>query len=435
MPRRSGGLRLVLFLALALGGGAALAWWSSWPGRPGRGLGAPATAPVRDPAPAGRVGPSPGTEAGGTPTGPIRSAALRATRVLATANEPSSPHANAIWCASLELAWRELGHGQFGGPIRVVGDRPMASRLGAAPAIDLAEEHWYAGSGPRDADVIARVVEGLVAKFPEALAPPAIQPGDGYFALAYLEAAFQFTHPYLDVDPIEVPPLTRAVTDPPPSADGPAVDAYWDRLLKTSSAYKAFGIPPRPRKGPQRAQAALLHADLEPDRDEDGAIVRQPDLTYVVDLDRKSAPFQLLLAKVPAGPTLADTWDGVARRLAWSAARRRGAQPPPIAAGDTLTVPCFAWDIEHTFAALRGARIVNAGFTDQHIDEVYQRTKFRLDKAGVEMKSIAVIVSRGMHHAWSFKPPFLIALRQRGAERPFFLFWVANEELLVPADG
>lgn len=435
MPRRSSALHLSLVVALALGGGAALAWWSSWPGRPGRGLGAPAAAPAPDPAPAGRVGPSPGTEAGGTPSGPIRSAALRATRVLATADEPSSPYANAIWCASLEMAWRQLGQGEFGGPIRTTDDLPMAARLSAAPPVDLDAKHRYAGSGPCDADAIARVVEGLFAKFPDALAPPSIQPGEGYFALAYLEAAFQFTHPYLDVDPMDVSPLARLVTDPPPSTEGPAQDAYWDRLFEQSRAYKAFGIPPIPRKGPQRAQAAVLHADLAPDRDEDGAIVRQPDRTYVVDLDRHSKPFQILLANVTAGTTLADTWDGVARRLAWSAARRRGAQPPPIAAGDILTVPCFAWDIAHTLPALRGARIANAGFTDQHIDEVYQRTKFRLDKAGVEMKSVAAISSRGMHHAWSFKPPFLIALRQRGAERPFFLFWVANEELLVPADG
>jgi len=38
--------------------------------------------------------------------------------------------------------------------------------------------------------------------------------------------------------------------------------------------------------------------------------------------------------------------------------------------------------------------------------------------------------SEGANRRFVFDKPFLIVMKKRGAERPFFVMWVANAELL-----
>lgn len=366
--------------------------------------------------------------------GPRKSTEFVATRILATPRDPWPEYTNAVWCASLAMAWHELGHGQFGGPIRAATKHQVAEHLSKARPVDLDAKHWYAGSGRCEAAVIQRVLEGLCRKFPAALAPPPIPAGEGYFALAYLEAAVRFGHAYRDAPPLRVATTSRRLTEQPPE-DPDAHEAWLDSIYDARRAYRAFGVPPGASfdMEKQREQVAILHADIKDIRDAEGRRIHRAEGTYIVDLDRNSAPFELLLAYVPREETLADTWEGAARRLAWSAKRRGDAPVPGIARGDLLTVPCFDWDIAHRFVGLCGLPLANPGFEGISLAEVYQRTKFRLDKAGVEMKSVAGITARSTPWEWRFEPPFLLAMRQRGAERPFLLLWIENEELLAPA--
>ena len=52
---------------------------------------------------------------------------------------------------------------------------------------------------------------------------------------------------------------------------------------------------------------------------------------------------------------------------------------------------------------------------------------------GVGVGTVGAFLRLRRHASWrALAPPFLIAMRERGAERPFLLVWVENEELLVP---
>ena len=91
------------------------------------------------------------------------------------------------------------------------------------------------------------------------------------------------------------------------------------------------------------------------------------------------------------------------------------------------------WRLEGTFPELAGF-VKGPGGRNQLIEDVLQITKLRLDRKGVEMKSLAVIVGRGAHEgrAYAFDRPFLLALRTRGSALPYFLLWVEAPPLLVP---
>jgi hypothetical protein len=75
-----------------------------------------------------------------------------------------------------------------------------------------------------------------------------------------------------------------------------------------------------------------------------------------------------------------------------------------------------------------------------------QYIKFQLDESGARLESLA----EGKFFAlddedqdrpperprqFIFDRPFLLALQQRNAEFPYFVLWIANAELLIPAEG
>jgi hypothetical protein len=324
------------------------------------------------------------------------------TRVLATSDEPWPQGTNALWCATVEMVWREFGEAILGEPIRLGDSTPMAERLSTAPPVSLAARHRWTGSGPREAPALQAASDSLRAKFPNALAVPPIGAGRGYFAIAYLEAAFRFGHAYQDLrEPI--------------------------RWQGKAAPHRGFGISEDAvgTLRQQRAQAALLFERLAGERGQ-----RVPE-AFALDLDRSSQPFQIILAVVPRARTLQDTWAAVAERIK----ARPSPNPRGLRRGDVLRVPSLDFDLEAEFGEVSNKRLANAGFADQSIAILYQRTTLRLDKAGVETKSIATFATRGTEKArvYAFDRPFLIALRERSAERPFLMLWVDNPELLMPA--
>jgi hypothetical protein len=60
--------------------------------------------------------------------------------------------------------------------------------------------------------------------------------------------------------------------------------------------------------------------------------------------------------------------------------------------------------------------------------------QFRLDRSGAELKSEAKLYAKPMPKEFIFDRPFLICVKKRGAEHPFFVMWVDNVELLSKVD-
>src|SRR5262249_18413113 len=95
-----------------------------------------------------------------------------------------------------------------------------------------------------------------------------------------------------------------------------------------------------------------------------------------------------------------------------------------------LLAPMMNWGIEHHFQEIESRNFKNAGFEGIWIDPAFQSFRFRLDETGAYVKSEALFGGRAIARPLVCDRPYLIALRRRGAEQPYFLMWVDNAELL-----
>lgn len=65
------------------------------------------------------------------------------------------------------------------------------------------------------------------------------------------------------------------------------------------------------------------------------------------------------------------------------------------------------------------------------IVEALQTIEFRLDRCGAVVASESMLAVESSARYFDFNCPFLVYMQRRGAERPFFVMWVDNAELLV----
>lgn len=139
--------------------------------------------------------------------------------------------------------------------------------------------------------------------------------------------------------------------------------------------------------------------------------------SFVVELAVRGGRDRLLLACIDPEPTLRETWESV---------RDATRGPGEAAENDTvLAIPKLNFDVLHRFAELERAP---AGLI-----AAFQRTQFRLDETGARLRSEAYAKQEALARTqFVFDRPFLIALIQKGAKRPYFLLWIANDELLTP---
>lgn len=317
------------------------------------------------------------------------SSAARETTVVANLDTPAPKGKNVIWCGTFQLCWDQLK--PLVGPIRVAGAEETVRRLdaGRMPADDLPPGGYYAAAGRVKDGIIETIRAQMAERFPNV--SPALPEADGAEAVAYayLHGAVKFRQPYFDY----------------------------------------AGIPEFVNSAGQRAGVKCFSlSDNEYDDNLNGKLRRQIDILYchvkdhypeefVLDLDKTSAPSQLILACVAPKETLAATWHDVQRKMdEWKPAQEERA----FRDNDKLVVPEVNYKIKHSFKELEAGGGLKA----------WQDIDFRLDRSGAIVSSAAGMYAWGMSRNFSFTRPFLIALRKRGAAEPYFVMWIDNAELL-----
>ena len=102
---------------------------------------------------------------------------------------------------------------------------------------------------------------------------------------------------------------------------------------------------------------------------------------------------------------------------------------PKLDSMDVLIVPEMFWEIAHDFDELLGKIVANAN-PAMPIIEAKQGIKFKLDSCGAMLESEATIMTASIPRYFIFNRPFLIYMKKRDCEQPFFVMWVDNAELL-----
>ncbi|MHC4553321.1 MAG: hypothetical protein ACYSUT_11255, partial [Planctomycetota bacterium] len=154
---------------------------------------------------------------------------------------------------------------------------------------------------------------------------------------------------------------------------------------------------------------------------------------FAVDLCKFSDPYQIILACVSPQQTLDRTMEDVQKKIAGSPDEK---YYRTLSLSENLLVPNMFWDIEHHYAELEGKSLGNEKYTEYFLSQAFQNIQFRLDRYGAELKSEAVLKAEAaVSRNFEFNRPFLIIIKKRGTEQPFFVMWVANAELLSPYES
>jgi hypothetical protein len=343
------------------------------------------------------------------------SSELNRTVVLATLDEPIPEGKNAIWCASFEASWKELID-FVGEPIALSGDPPMAQSLNEAPDPRpvIPEESLYVLAGRGADGAVEQMRREMAAKFPNASLSilPAID-DSGITAYAYLEADVPFGIPYFQHNA----PLAFN------ESNGAAVNVT------------SFGIRKKDHDAyvKLRGQAHVIPV-VEGPADPERPYRPRPALEYALDLDVTSYPSQVIVAKVSPEPSLQRTVEKVEAKAKEAEARVKNEGYSKLGLDDTVFVPDVVFRIAHHFAELEGRMPANAKLENVPLMEALQVVQFRLTRSGAELRSEAAQLYRSaaLPQDYIFDGPFLIYMKKRGADRPYFAMWVDNAELLQP---
>ena len=338
------------------------------------------------------------------------SEALTGTTVVATLDCPVPEYQNVVWCSSFQLAWNALRDNVVGEPVEVVGGEGLVKRLNAGgPSVaDLEAELVYAAAGRIEEGIVDRIKRNMSRRFPSVTLPDFSDCRGiprAIVAYSYLVAQVPFTYPYRRVE--------GAFTFTDSNGVATDVEAFglWEAFM---SRYEKV-----------REQMDILFVRSSDPNDQG----LRPD-EYAIDLCKHSEPHQVVVARVDLKGSLGETLDYIRLRMSEFERIEYYDDARQFRKSDVLKVPEMFWEIEHRFRELIGKDVANAD-VNMPIVEAMQAIQFRLNRSGAAVEGESLVAVEAIPRHFEFNRPFLVYMMKRGANRPFFVMWVDNAELLV----
>ncbi|MDM8007447.1 MAG: hypothetical protein QUV05_15010 [Phycisphaerae bacterium] len=325
---------------------------------------------------------------------------LTSTVVTANLREPIVEGTNLLWCATFPLAWNEM--------LDVIGMDVQFTDMAEQPAAvlalndrlvtedDLDDASYVAMAGLLQDGIVEQIQQSMGVKFPDVtpnLPVPAGADPQSIVAYSYLFKNLLFPKPFERLD---------------------------DPLNFDGQEILCFGL-----SGKSDADNDLLRqvSILDYVSDDD----------FVIELKTRSEADQLILAKVQPQATLEATIENVlTREPEWSILSFNDS--------DVLKVPMMNFDVRRSFEELTAHPFPAVGLEadEYYIETATQSIRFELNEAGVRLESEAFIFfplpsAPPEPRYLVFDKPFLLLMKLREADQPYFAMWVDNPELLGKA--
>ena len=308
-----------------------------------------------------------------------------------------------VWCATLQMAWDGMRRDFVGDGPLVLGppaSRELSAAMSAArlpeDAVDPASVAVAVGPGP---ETSARFAREVLERFGARVEMPEVEPQE-HVALAWLQKELLFPHAFEVFD--------RGL-----------------RFAGSERTLRAFGINKSSRVTTLRdiRGQVVVHRGIE---EFDPMTPREEGPSpaeFVLELAVRGEGDRLLIGRRAPGPTL---------RAAWEAVRRDASGPgKPLPEHSIVGIPRFDFDRTQRFPELEGP-LEMPPVRDARVRLAMQRCAFRLDERGALLQSKGGFRNlKGGVPTFLCDRPFLLALVRRGAEVPYLLVWVGNDDLLV----
>lgn len=324
---------------------------------------------------------------------------LPSTSIVPTLDSPMPSNTNVIWCSSFQYAWNELRNNVIEDDVLIEGAEKLSGKLNKAEQslADMPRESCYANAGIVGDGIVGKIKADMAKNFPSEPSPAfGSIPSDSIVAYSFLNANIKFTIPYFENKENFI------FTDS--NGNKTDVTSFGIREKDEYAYYKL------------REQIKVCYGGW----DSDG---------YALDLCKNSNPNQIIVAVIKPEKTLSLTVQKLERKILDYSKKKEVFRR--FGPNDVFIVPNILFNITHHFKELEGKFIQNKGFKGYPISEAIQMIQFKLDRSGAELKSEAKMVCLPVPTYYAFDRPFLVYMKKRGAEHPFFVMWIDNAELLT----
>jgi len=149
---------------------------------------------------------------------------------------------------------------------------------------------------------------------------------------------------------------------------------------------------------------------------------------FIFQIGAKNGNDEIFLAKITPEETLEQTYTAVINRVNKSKVDLLGDD-------EQVRIPYINLNIEKEYREVEGAKIKNEDFNNYSIGKAIQIIDFKLNEQGISLTSIAENVMyecdlENEPRKLIFNKPFLIILKEKDKDEPYFLMWINNSELV-----
>lgn len=310
---------------------------------------------------------------------------------------------NIIFCSTFQLAWNEMKDSIIKADIKLQDEPPVVGYLnnGLSTKSDISDEDYVAIGGFAKDNIIEKINSTLAIKFNNEapLVSETFNNPDDIFIYSFLYKNLKFGKEF---ESLKTPLAFNSQGN--------------------LSNVKAFGINEYSKKKhiEMGQQVEVLYYERR----------GYDSINLIIKLKPESLKDEIILAKIQPENTLLETIEKTTKMISSSIINKNSLQDE-----DELKIPKLNFDITHSYIQLLHKLFLNKGFELHNIKNAQQDIYFKLDEKGAILKSASILsgffnkLSNG--RSLVFNEPFLIYLKEQGANYPYFAIWVDNPELMI----
>lgn len=353
---------------------------------------------------------------------------LKATIISPTMNQIIDTHKNLIFCSTFQMAWNEICQKYAKGPLEIL-DAPTyvndLNTLYKQPAL-LEEESYIAMSGQGKDRIIKKINEAVKNKFGHLSAndlPPQLKfeiNDNDIMAFSYLYKNLEFPETFENQKPI-------------------IMDINNNIFLAS-----AFGI-----KNVRDKKHLLNQVKIKYYNDEVNDFNKPKGV--ILSLITKSTTDELIISDLSVSETLLETFKKI-NSLIIESSKYENSSTQTYERDfsnsnqyfnytlqlEELSIPKLNFNILHEYEDLKGKTVLNKSFkafnTFTKIGTAIQKIALKLNEKGAKLSSYALIIFKGADKPQNkiiIKCPFVIYLKNKKKELPYFMAYICNDEVLV----
>ena len=312
-------------------------------------------------------------------------------RIVPTTNVSLDSSTSYIYCATMDLMWNKLS--------QYLGEKPKPSVENATIEIlnqsvfenyqaPIEDSFVVAHTGLVKDSIVQRINSELKRKFGTTWNPSFPLRKDALVSYSHLKKDVEF---YYNLD-----------------------DHFYNQAFDGGIHVDYFGL----KEGdPKRSRKDILIHDFKSTND------------FIVQIKCRDSMDEIYLAKIPLESTLLSAYQKVLERVNFGVNER-------FSGSDILSIPYMKFDTTANYTEIEGASLTNESIDGMAFQQVSQRIGFDLNPQGIKLESSVVSIiefadfDNPPPRVLAFNKPFLIVMKRKNAEQPYYLHWVSGIEFM-----